>query len=209
MMYRLMIRSKPHNDMFKKHEYFMSRLRGLKNEWGISDIPELRDPGTLPMRQIKLSRYLRKGISGLISYQNRKYYEDEGQYDDYFTLEFNPAKHDYKLLVAECFPSYIEWFRGYRGQIADEEFIHLDFEHTRELDLRTSIYRVYPVSFFDDDLCRRALGLTMEEVARRLCGHVDDIKIASNGVLVVAQSTPINLEGAIAISDKLKALVAN
>jgi len=204
-----MIRSKPNGDIVDKHESFMLHLSRLPNEWGIkvTSVPEVKDPGTLPRREVKLSKYMVKGVKGWVSYQNRKFYEEKGRYDDYFILEFNPEKHDYHVLAMECFSSYIQSFHGYVGEIADEEFIYLDFEQERQGDSRDSVYRVFPVSFFSDELCHKAFGLTMEEVAKRLVKHVQKISLESNGVLVISTAAPLALEEAIATSDKLKALL--
>src|SRR5690349_17199712 len=116
-MFQLMIRSRPTETMTLRHERLMACLTGLRNEWGIavgSAAPAVEDPGTLAMQQVNLSKYFRKGMRARVSYQNRKYHEDEGKYDDYFTLEFNPAKFDYGLLVSECFEKLVESFHAYR-----------------------------------------------------------------------------------------------
>ena len=104
--YQLMIRSRPFEDIPQRHAQFMTLLSSMRSEWGLKDgaeIPTVRDPATLPMRQVNLSKCFRKGIQALVSYQNRKYFRDEAKFDDYFELEFDPTKFNYELLAQNLF----------------------------------------------------------------------------------------------------------
>jgi len=159
MTYELVIRSRPREDIFEKHERFIASLTELQNEWGLregAELPALRDPGTLPMRQVNLSTCFQKGIKATLSYQNRKYLRDEGKFDDYFYVEFDPTQFNYDLLVKNVFERYVESFDAYRGHIGDIAFVQLDFQGSRDTDFRNGVYRIYPVCFFDSELCERA-----------------------------------------------------
>jgi hypothetical protein len=214
MKYDVMIRSRPSEDILQKHERFLSFLSGLGNEWGLKDgaeIPKVKDPGTLPMRQVNLSKCFQKGIKALVSYQNRKYHRDEGKFDDYFKLEFDPTKFRYELLVKSVFEEYIASFQAYTGHVGDEEFIQLDFENWRQaqVDSRSGVYRIHPICFFDRELCGRGFHLTPEEIANRVEGAVENASVVSNGVLIIANSKILTIEESNTINDRLKKLLAN
>lgn len=197
--------------MFQRHERFMSCLSDLKNEWGLKDgaeLPEVKDAGTLPMRQLNLSKCFQKGIKAFVSYQNRKYHRDEGKFDDYFKLEFDPTKFDFELLTKGVFEKYIEGFQGYRGHVGDEEFVYLDFESSRQVDSRSGVYRIYPICFFDKELCGRSFNSTPEDVAQHVAGAVEKASVVSNGVLIIASSKILTIEGANAVNDRLKGLLS-
>src|SRR5579871_1788392 len=101
MKYVLMVRARPVEDIFKKHDRFMELLSKMNGPWGLlstTGYPQVKNPGTLPMEQVTLTKCFRKGIKALVSYQNRKYQRDEGKFDDYFTIQFDPAKTDYQML---------------------------------------------------------------------------------------------------------------
>ena len=205
MNFRLMMRSRPDGPIPAKHERFLSCLAELKSDWGLigTTWPDAKDPGTLPMQQVKLSKCFTKGIKANVSYQNRKYVRDEGQFDDYFTLEFDPKQVDYLLLVKYVFQVYLDAFGAYRGQIGDEAFIYLDFEASRHVDLRHGVFRVLPVSFFDRELCVRSYGLEPGHIANRVTPWVESVSLRSDGILIVGTSQVISFEEAKAMTDRL------
>jgi hypothetical protein len=211
MKYVMMVRSKPSGDILSKHEKLTSFLSALKSPWGAkegAEIPQVKDPGTLPMRQVNLSKCFPKGIKALVSYQNRKYVLDEGRFDDYLVLEFDPTKFDYKPLATSDYLKYLEAFGAYRGHIGDEEFIHLDFESSRGVDYRGGVYRIHPVCYFDRELCERAFRLSPEVIAQRLVGAVEGVRVVANGVAIIASSRVLTIEEANSLGDRLKSLLA-
>jgi hypothetical protein len=212
MKYQMMIRSRPHEDMFLKHDRFMAFLLSLNDEWGLkegTELPTIKDPGTLPMRQVNLSKHFQKGIKAWLSYQNRKYHLDEGKFDDYFTLEFDPTRFDYESLATDRFEEYIAVFQAYRGRIGDEEFIQLDSPGSVSVEAkRSGVYRMYPICFFDKELCNRSFHLTPEEIQKRVAGVVERAAVVSNGVLIIASSKIVSIEEANALNNKLKRAIA-
>lgn len=54
-----------------------------------------------------------------------------------------------------------------------------------DVDGRDSIFRINPVNFFDQQLCRRAFQLDACHVVDRLKGHVYDASLLNDGVLIV------------------------
>lgn len=211
MKYNLMIRSRPTEDIFRRHDRFMTLLSGLGNEWGLNEgamPPKVKDPGTDPMREVSLSRCFPKGIKALVSYQNRKYFQDEAMYDDYFDLHFDPSKFDYSTLCERIFPEYIEAFDAYYGEIGDEELTFLGFDRSRKVEGRNAVHRIYPVCFFDRELCERAFHSTPEAIARQVAAHVEKTLITSKGVCIVATSRIVTVKEANAINKRLKTLLA-
>jgi len=156
------------------------------------------------MLQVNLTKLFTKGIKALVSYQNRNYIRDEAKFDDYFTLEFNPAKFKYQLLATEVFQKYVDWFAAYRGDIGDEEFIYLDFEQSRGIDYRNGIYRLLPVFFLETELCTKCFGLSPEEIGKRIAGTVESSIITPTGMVVVASSKVLNLDEAKDIDKQLR-----
>ena len=205
MKYNLMIRSRPTEDIFQRHDRFHALLSGLRNEWGLiegAEIPKVRNPGTRPMREVNLSNCFQKGIKALVSYQNRKYLRDEAEFDDYFTMDFDPSRFDYSLLCEFIFLKYLESFVTYVGEIGDEElgFLGITPKCSRKIECRNAVYRIYPVCFFDRELCDRAFHLTPGEIARRVDAIVEKSFILSNGVWIIANSKVVTIEEANAIN---------
>ena len=207
MEYELMLRSRPvaGESVQAKHEAFRAALTGLEGAWsgGAADWPAVPDPATREMVEVRLSGRFGRGIRGYVSYQNRKYIPDDSMYDDYFVLEFDPARIDYKRLVEDYFARYVGAFHPYLGYVADQDFLDHDFDSTRDLNDRHSIYRIYPVSFFDEQLCREALGLAPEQVVERLAGVAEEVRVVHGGVLILGSTTPLPFEAALALSDRL------
>jgi len=198
--------------MFEKHEKFMSRLAELQDDWGLTTRtwPEAKDPFTEHMEIVNLRKCFRKEIYGAeVQYQNRKYLIDHPQYDDFFMFEFNPKKLNYGELVNDIFQEYIGSFGAYVGEIHDQALIHLDFDAWRQsgINERSGVFRFYPVCFFDQELCSRAFQLTPNEVAARVSDNVEGVKLVSNGVLIVASSKIVSIDGANEIDRKLKSLL--
>ena len=229
MKYQLMIRSRPNVDesIPDKHSGFMAALAKIKDGWGLigSERPRLKDKklwsefGT----GVRLKGFLGTGIKGEVRYMRRETiafyktdkdhgekYVDEGKNDDYFTITFDPHKVNYQALVQTAFPQYLAAFAPYTGEIGDAEFGHLDFDEWRKTPgagERAAVYRIYPVSFWDQELCRRAFRLTPQQIEKRTSGNVEKVARLGDGVLIVASSQILNLEDADDINHRLKPLL--
>ncbi|MCG8448856.1 MAG: hypothetical protein MI725_04645 [Pirellulales bacterium] len=203
MKYQLDVcaRANQHESIEQKHAKFFSRLREIPHPWGIDgqEAPPAPDIGGNLLVGVTISKLLGKGIRGQICYQFRyDFPEDIAMYDDFVDLSFNPERVDYKQLVCKILPVYIDAFDAYRARIYEEEFVHIDFDKERAFpgDNRNSVYRVTPVSFYDETLCQRAFHLTAAEIVERLSGKIEDVRLLHNGVYIIGSSEPLPLEEA-------------
>jgi hypothetical protein len=206
MKYELLIRSRAFCDetIEQKHTRFMAGLRSIPPPWGLEgkEVPAPPDPGEDLIADVQLGRFFGNGIPGEIVYQYRHHgFRDEGADDDYFALKFNPEKLDYERLVHVALPIYLSSFSAYRGQIGNVEFGDKDWDAgERDVDYRHGVFRIYPVSFFDRQLCVRAFGLQPEAIISRLEGKVEKVELYNDGVLIVSSSRPLPLEAADQVS---------
>ena len=58
---------------------------------------------------------------------------------------------------------------------------------------RFKVDQIWPVSFYDDLLCRRAFNLTPTEVKERLNGKIEHARLLHNGVYLVGSSQVLSL----------------
>jgi hypothetical protein len=218
MKYHLMIRARPNlkESIPEKHKAFMNVLAKIKSGWGLTvkERPPIMKPNEFFAR-ISLRGRLGKGITGAVQYRNRESlncrlkqfgaaYIDTGQYDDFFTLTFNPQKVDYEALVHDAFAKYVEGFLPYIGEVLDEELGLLDFG---KREMRAGVYRISPICYFDRELCRRAFHLTPETMARKVAAKVETARIVSDGILIVASSGVLGLEETDRVNQAAKPLL--
>lgn len=187
MRYELHIRSRPtpEESVVAKHERIALRFLAASRMWlgEIGELPVAREPRSEPALHLSLTRKLSKLVKGSMAYANRNYLLDEGRFDDWFTLEFDPGKVDFDSLVMKAFPMYIDAFDAYFGHIANEEFAHL-YMTDDYCECRTDIGRVYPVSFFDSKLCARALPVPPAAALARMG---PDARIHNGGILLASR----------------------
>lgn len=217
MKYQLIIRSQPNPSITiqEKHERFLSSLNKIESFWtsGLKIPEQVPNPGIDLSTAVKISSSPKGLVSGEILYKLRGEYlskkeNDTGFYDDYLLLEFNPSRVPYQLLVEKAFSTYVLAFQAYRGQVADAEFVQIDFQQLRNTNFRQSIYRIHAVSFFSRELCQRAFHLTPENIAERLSNEVDRINLEAGGVMILASSDLLSLQRAQELSNKLKSFLS-
>lgn len=198
MKYELMLRARPGQEsVSEKHARVSLRLKGISGSWGsVGDLPPVKEPATLPKCDVSLKGCFRKGVSGRLSYQNRKHVVDEGRCDDYLRLAFDPTRVDFRELAEESFLALAVAFGAYRGHIGDQEFVQRDFEQAHALDNRESIYRFHLVNYFDTQLVSRALGTTVFELELLLKEVAHRVQLLGDGVLVSTRSQPVGLDEA-------------
>jgi hypothetical protein len=214
MKYIVTVRSRPHADdgISSKHDRFMAGIRTLPSPWApeSSDWPGAADPGEDYLTVIKLARIMGEGVKGSLNYRNRRVLLDEAQSDDWIRLEFNPEKVDYPALLRSAFERYVTVLGAYVGDIKDARFIANDFERWQrsKIDYRQNVFRIYPVNFFDRELCKRAFALRPEDIAARLTKEVERVDLVNNGVLIVVDSKILPFKEAEAIDRRLRPLLA-
>lgn len=200
--YILDLRHRPRLDdsVEVRNTRFLARQADLKLPWRLptdGTISGTISPGKLSSI-VNLNKVLGQGLKGQIVYQLRKqnYLRDLAQFDDTFSIEFDPRNVDYKSLITQAFPALVNAFECYRATIYSKslarhdwrDIIRLTRSTSSDVNGRDGIYRINAVNFFDRDLCNRAFGLDPEQIVRRLDGRVEKVMEFSNGVLLVVSS---------------------
>ena len=187
-----------------RHARLMERLFRLPQPWGLSGsegVP-LPDIGDGLEVQVDLRHWLATALQGYVAYvfRSRAYLRDESEFDDRMVLGFDIAKQDYHQLVYDAFPAYAGAFEAYRGTIVLDEGLAIDdWERAadvgrssgKDLDGRDGVFRIGPVNFLDRELCRRAFGLTPQEIVGRLADRVEHVSLVANAVFLVVDSAPL------------------
>lgn len=74
-----------------------------------------------------------------------------------------------------------------------------------DTDGRNNIFCLRPAHYWDEDLCRAAMGFGRDEVIRRLTGRVPRVEPLMDGVYVVFSDNPdLSFEEFCAYNDALK-----
>jgi hypothetical protein len=143
-----------------------------------------------------LTGYLKDGVRGAISYSARfaGKMQDKAMYDDVLTLQVDEGIVPYRDFVFKAFEQIVSCFNPYRASIVHdldldledyEQIINLAQTSGKDIDGRDSVYRINPVNFFDNELCKRSFGLSANDVFNRLKGHVEYVAVQNGGALVI------------------------
>lgn len=192
MKYELLIRSraKAEEDIATKHLRFIERLSQLEAPWGgdIRRAPQAPDPGAELIAETDFSAFFMTDVLARVAYQFRRPFRDEGAADDWFSLRFDPTKLDYQSLASTGFAAYVEAFGAYRGEMGNAEFAFTDFDEALDFDDRWGVCRIYPVSFFDTQLCSRAFRLSPVDVVNKVTAICERAELLGDGVLIIGSS---------------------
>jgi hypothetical protein len=194
-----------------KHTIFLDKLAKLGRPWGLVDEPlKVPDCGSELVAMPNVSKVLNKvkGVGGWFMYHFRRPFDDSSSYDDKIMLSFNPAKIDYRSLIDDALLSYVAAFDAYYAEIADQEFLHIDFEESRKVNSRYHLYRLQPVSYLRRDYCDRALKLSPAQIVARLNGQVARVEEALGGVFIVLTYDPLSTDEMNNLCWEKKALLA-
>lgn len=208
MKYEIMIRSIPVVDIPETHSRLITVMNGIPKPWGFGGNggPPAPDCGSWLLAKANLFKYLGDGFRGSsIVYNYRSGLGDAGIDDDFMVLEFNPMKQDFARMLETVLPRYISAFRAYLAYIGDTEWGLADWEEERKMvpNCRYGVYRIYPVHYFGEQLCRRAFQRTPEEMIRLLSKECERVELLDGGVILVATSNVISLAEANQINARL------
>lgn len=213
MKYSVIVRSRALKSVSieKKHETLINGLSHVPEPWGFKgkEPPPTPDPGKDLIAVVGAKKHLGNGISSAyFTYQYRREFRDEAAHDDYISIDFNSKKADYGFFTREVLPIYIESFGAYLAYVANSEFLVMDFDDApKGFDNRRNVFRVYPVSFYDELLCERAFGLKPSEVCSKLVGKVEAAREFFNGVYILGSSSPQDLDHDKFLCQKLKEFI--
>ncbi|MDY0745365.1 hypothetical protein SNE35_12660 [Paucibacter sp. R3-3] len=192
-------------------------------------------PASGDMIGVEWFRYPIKGLKLQITAQHRHELSigtDKDTSDDRLSIEFKTSNKalDYRAILREHFPKLIEAYRGYRAwavfdyyggrytdwnwgpwlgrEATNPSYQRLCKEPGVDIDGRNNIFTLEPAVFWDNELCRRALGYGPEEVMRRLQGHALSVQPLLDGVYVVFDDDPaLTYERFLEINKQFKELL--
>lgn len=203
MIIELMIRRRAslNESATELNSNIVARLAALPNFWkeqkttSDAEFSKGDESATLDLRQSLMS-----GLKGQIVYAPRfqgYLSRDIAQSDDFLALRVNTEKADYRIFANETFPDLIAIFGAYRAAIeTDREIATADWEIVcqqsletdRDIDGRDSVFRIWPVNFFDDLLCERSFGRSAEQVVRRASVVCERAELLNGGAFLVVTS---------------------
>jgi hypothetical protein len=168
--------------------------------WGegktAADAPlEQDEVGSLDLR-----KSLRDGLSGQVIYKARflgYLSKDAASADDSMRVRLNTDKVDFATFCTETLPRLITIFGSYRGYVeTDAKVRAADWEAARQqsrqtgrnIDGRDGIFRIWPVCWFDDVLCRRAFGIDVPEAIRRVAPECEHAELVAGCAFLIVTS---------------------
>lgn len=215
------LRARPNLDRSAEdlHRQIVAGLELIPRPWGLTDAassPATEDLVTIFPLTFQTQPAPVEILESHLSYALRSaaYLRDAAQYDDQLVLRFVPAPNASLGTLGEWVARSAQIMGAYRGAlVVDEELaaddweacIRLGRESGRDIDGRDSVFRIWPVSFWDTELCRRAWGLSPEHVATVLAPLVQESRLIADGVLVIASDRIPSRDEVIATSDRLQA----
>jgi len=191
----------------EKHVRFFEGIKELPIPWGLAGRPAPPCPefGRRPVAAFSLTKFFGDGVKrAMLTYKYRRLLSDDGYSDDRLLIDFDPSKVDVQYLIYSVIPRYIEAFDAYRVDYYAEKFVTLAYKERAEptsaraahVNPRFTVEHIWPVSFFDEVLCRRAFSLSPDEVMVRLKDKVEHVQLVHNGVFVVGTSRIQSLDEA-------------
>lgn len=173
---------------------------------------------------------------GNYKFRGERYsYEDRAAFDDSFRFGFKSSNKglNYASILREQFPRVIEAFGGYRAFISyglhdlhyasggdngydsqgypielNEIYNQLRRDKSIDIDGRNNIYTLRPAMYWDDELCRRALGFGADEVIARLRGEVPVAERLMSGVyLVLNDDLNLSYQGFVEMNERIKPML--
>lgn len=190
-------RAKPSESIAERHRFIFGGLSQLEEPWGCpaKNIPKVPDIGADLEVMVNLAPLLGDGLRGGIGYLLRSddYLRDSGQSDDKMIVEFDLDTQLYFDLQNKIFAKYINIFCPYRAAVFTDRSLVIDDqrqlvaqarESGEEPNGRNSVWRIWPLSYFDRLLCQRAWNLSPEEIVTTLRGEIDEVEIVGDGVLI-------------------------
>ena len=159
-------------------------------------------------------------VTGLYTYRGANYvYEDMISYDDklIFKFDVDSVGELYVPILHKELPSVVEAFQGYllRGfysafstryhALHKEVLEKLRTKGNMNLNGRNNVFSLQPAQYWNEEVCRRAMGYSRDEVVKRLTGKVPLVKPLMDGVYVVFNDNPdLTFEEFCAYNDRLK-----
>jgi len=151
---------------------------------------------------VDLSSCLENGIKAAISYASRLpgSIVDKAISDDFMTIQLDLEYVNYEGFCENIFPIIVREFQPYRAAVVTDLDLDLDdFEEIIEeaqrtgldVDGRDTVFRFYPMNYFDNKLCKKAFGCEAQDLVSILSNYVAKIEVFTSGLLVKTSDTPV------------------
>lgn len=197
-----------------KHNSIIEKLKNISNEWGIkAEVPlvSLSYGQNSPEVYSLYRKFNGKSIKGNIAYSYRGKDKDHQLSDDVLTVEFDSGKVDCAVLLNDIIYRLIEIFDAYSMEIFPEDLIHQLAETPvkirSKVNLRNTIEFFNVVSYYDEELIRRALKLKTLELYNVLEGKIGSVEMFNKGVLLKASNQLLDLDGSNVFNEKMKSIL--
>lgn len=195
MKYSVMWRSRitPELSASKKHEQFVRRASALGGEWAIHHeaIKLNADFGSELLVQLRLKPFIDGVSDATVVYRYRSRVEDSGESDDFLEFMFSTTRVSYAEFVESAFIDYADAFDAYRAESGPPGLQDYDAEFDDQ-DSREGVFRIYPLSFYDHELCERSFGRSASECADLLRPNVELAKVVRRGLYVAISRQPMS-----------------
>lgn len=201
---KFMLRRRPRlgEDMAELNASILARFAQVPGFWRPgSDIARARllkteESLTVDLRHAR--KVLIEGLGGQMRYHTRFpmiVSDDDAMNDDALLFGLDTALVDHVSFCRSTLPRLIEIFEPYRMEvitdealsIADWEIVCAHYRETRRsIEGRHGVFRIWPVCYFDDLLCRRAFGLAAAEVVARAAPECERAELINGGAFLLA-----------------------
>lgn len=213
----------------RRHEQVVARMTELAGPLGFSgvDVPAAPDcgEGLSAGYTVKLSA---KGVSFSAAYPFRgEAYEflDKAYFDEKIWYGFKSTSKnvDYSEVLNRNIIEVVRAFGAYRVKLVyglyaldyqdgvggiESSYAQLCSDKALDVDGRNNIYTLYPAQFWDEQLCRRALGLSSAEVFSILEGHALKVEQTCGGIYIVLNdSRDLSYDDFVAMNNRVKPLL--
>ncbi len=205
MKYELILRCRPNpsENVKERHIAFLEVLKKLDENWAVTGLPSAEEPVPGGSESFSLKNHTPKSLTGDLRYSSRETLRNHGSSDDYLVFEFDTSYKGCKQLDLQFFKKLIESLSPYYMYLGDYEFTFIDKAKVRKMNLRESIHRFYPVTYFDKELCISAFNLTPNEFISHIANEIDGFSIVNDGVLFMWNELFVPLEDA----EKMNSLI--
>jgi hypothetical protein len=179
-------RVRPGVEIQEKHKTFFEGIRGLKQPWGGQGTPP--PPPSMTGQSLGVldvtDFFGGVPVEAFILYRYRGNLPDSSMGDDRLNMLVPTVNIDLPYFIREVIPCFITAFGAYLCEYFDDQHFSLGIPQ-RTSNPRYAVDSVGPVSFYDALLCQRAFDLSPEQVADRVQGICEDVRLLQGGVYII------------------------
>jgi hypothetical protein len=183
--------------MRELNDRLVTAFAKISSFWGPGKSPsDAPFDGDEDVATLDLRKSLQKGLGGQAIYHGRfpGYMEDHASNDDMLMLRLNTEKIEYIEFCTNTLPLLIQAFEPYVATVETDEDVGVadwrvmseHWQKTRQsIGGRQGVFRIWPVNFFDDILCRRSFGIGAAEVVRLAAPECERAEVLNGGAFLL------------------------